>query len=62
MGRVKFDVEEGERCPKTPLLTLTAIIKPPSNKSKEKVKDIEEEEIRVENPKQDLVLSNVKRR
>ena len=43
MGRVKFDFEEEERCPKTPLLTLTTIIKPPFNKSKEKVKDIEEE-------------------
>ena len=42
MGRVQFDMEEEERCPKTFPLILIAIIKPPSNKSKEKVKDIEE--------------------
>ena len=57
MERVQF--EEEERCPKTPPLTLTTIIKPPSNKGKEKVKDIEEEERRVENLEQALVLSNV---
>ena len=51
MGRVKFDMEEDERCPKTSPLTLTAITKPPSNKGKEKVREIEEGERRVENPK-----------
>ena len=62
MGRVQFDLEEKERCPKTPPLTLTTIIKPPSNKGKEKVKDIEKEERRVENLEQVLVLSNVEMR
>ena len=42
MGKVQFDRETKERCPKTPLHTLTTIIKPLSNKGKEKMKEIEE--------------------
>ena len=49
MGRVQFDLEEEERSLKTPPLTLTGISKPPSNKGKEKGKDIEKERREFEN-------------
>ena len=55
LGRVEGIWEE-ERCPKTSPLTLTGITKPPSNKGKAKVIEVEEER-RVENPEQALVLS-----
>ena len=42
MGRVQFDRDEEERCPKTPPLILITIIKPPSNKGKQDLKKIEE--------------------
>ena len=42
-GRVEITWKEEERCPKTSPLTLTGITKPPSNKGKEKVREIEEE-------------------
>ena len=56
LGRVEGIWEEEERCPKTYPLTFTGITKPPSNKGKEKVIEVEEER-RVENPEQALVLS-----
>ena len=62
LGRVQFDRYTEERCPKTPPLTLATIIKPPSNKGKDKAQEIEDEERRVENLEQALVLSNVERR
>ena len=40
---VNFNIDEEERCPKTPPLTLTAIIKPPAIKGKGKLKEVEEE-------------------
>ena len=49
LRRVQFDIEEKERSHKTPSLTLTAITKPPSNKGKGKLKEIEEER-EIENP------------
>ena len=51
LGKVDFDREEEERCPKTSPLILTSITKPPSNKGKEKMQVIKEEETRVKNPK-----------
>ena len=62
LGRVESNWEEKEICLKTSPLTLTAITKPPSNKGKEKMQEIEVEERRVENTKQALLVSNVKRR
>ena len=38
-----FNRDEKERCPKTPRLTLTTITKPPTIKSKGKLKEVEEE-------------------
>ena len=52
--------EEEERCPRTSLLTLIGITKPPSNKGKEKVQ--ENEEGRKKNTEWALVVSNVRRR
>ena len=58
LGGVKGTWEEEERCPKTSPLTLTGITKAPSNKGKKKLQEVEEEEERrVENPKQAMVLS-----
>ena len=62
LGRVQLDLDEEERSPKNPPLTLTTIIKPPSNKGKEKVKEIEEERREIEDPEQALILSNEARR
>ena len=63
LGGVKGTWEEEERCSKTSPLTLISITKPPSNKGKEKVNDVEEEEEkRVENPEHALVLSIDRRR
>ena len=42
-GGVTFNRDEKERSPKSPPLTLTAFTKPPSNKGKEKLKEVEEE-------------------
>ena len=62
LGRVDFDREEKERCPKTSPLTFIGLTKSPSNKGKEKMQEIEEEERRVENPKQAQVVRNVERK
>ena len=62
MGKVKFDMEEEERCTKTSPLTLTVIVKPSSNKGKEKVREIEAEERKVKNHEQSIVVSTMKRR
>ena len=62
MRRVKFNIEEEERRPKTPPLTLTAIIKPPSNKNKEKMKEIEEGRRESEQTEKAIVVSTMKRR
>ena len=62
LGKVQFNLEVEERSPKTPPLTLTAITKPLSNNRKEKVKEIEEEKRRIENPEQALILSNAVRK
>ena len=58
LGGVKGTWEEEERCPKTSPLTLTGITRAPSYKGKKKLQEVEEEEDRrVENPKQAMVLS-----
>ena len=61
MGRVQFHFEEEERSSKTSLLPLTAIIKPPSDKGGENLKEIKEER-RIDNPEQALILGNTVRR
>ena len=58
LGGVKGTWEEEERCPKTSSLTLTRITRAPSNKGRKKLQEVEgEEERRVENPKQAMLLS-----
>ena len=58
LGGVKGTWEEEDRCPKTSPLTLIGITRAPSNKSKKKLQEVEEEEERrLENPKQAMVLS-----
>ena len=58
LGGVKGTWEEKERCPKTSPLTLTGITRALSNKGKKNFQEVEEEEERkVENPKQAMVLS-----
>ena len=61
--RGKWNLGEEERCPKTSPQTLFRITKPPTNKGKEKMIEVKEEEERiVEIPKQALVLSIDRRR
>ena len=62
LGGVEGIWEEEERCLKTSPLTLTGITRAPSNKGKKKLQEDEEEERRVESPKQAMVLSIDRRR
>ena len=54
---VKFNREEEERCSKTSTLTLTSITKPPSDKGKGKLKEIEEDGRNGEQKEHAIVLS-----
>ena len=60
LGRVDFDREKEEICSKTSPLILTAITKPPSNKGKEKVQEIEEGSKDIEQTEQAIVVSIMK--
>ena len=60
--RLTFNRDKEERCPQTPPLTLIAFTKPPSNKGKGKLKEVEESGRNSEHNEQALVLSIVKRR
>ena len=62
LERVEGIWEKEERCPKTSPLTLTGIIKPPSNKGKEKVQEIEEETRNNRENKQAVMVSSIKKR
>ena len=59
---VRFNKEEDERCPKTSPLTLIAITKPPSDKVKVKMKEIEEGRRESERIEQAIVVSTMRRR
>ena len=59
---VKGTWEAEERCPRTSPLTLTGKTRPPPNKGKEKVQEIEEEDRDVKENEQAIVVSSVKER
>ena len=60
-GGVKGTWEEEERCPRTSPLTLTSITKPPDNKGKKLMKEIEEDRGGRVN-EQTIVVSSIKKR
>ena len=59
---VKFNKEEDEKCLKTSHLTLTAITKPPVDKGKGKIKEIEKGRRDSEQTEQAIMVSTMKRR
>ena len=60
LGGVNGTWEEEERCPKTSPLTLTDVTKPPSNRGKKKVYEIEEENKDNRENEQAIEVSSIK--